>query len=520
MAKKKTAGETNLPLIVALIFFVLTTIAFGTLWYMQYSDHQAKEEAMKRAAAERAAAQGAAAEAELLAKVYRVYLGIGDEKDRTDLGAETKGREKIAAELRKINVELSKAAGYAGSAPPPNWVVWNPDDPTDLPKKGLVQSYIDARLKQQAAERTAAAAIQDFRSAVASLNAAIEELQKQTTNFQDQARNLPKDFATKLQQAVSSYDNRIKLYQAEEKKSRDELEQYAEQLAKMEREKKAMEQRIARLQEETDLLQDKLNQRRDVFEYDQPLGKILRRLSNNIVEIDLGSRDLVRPGLTFVVLPDDFPSKGRQSRLRRVRVPDERGGFRDDIRFIERATIEVVEVVGPTLSRARITYEPDPIRDGAAPGDLLYNAVWRKGAADHVALVGIFDTNGDGRDDIKHLVRDFTNMGIPVDAYYDLAKKQWVGQLTVQTRYVVVGQLPVQLLNDPLRDKKTEMIGLINAAVAEARRRGVQDVAYRDFFPRVGYRFNMDVTPDRINQAASEYIGGVFGDENIPTNKD
>ncbi len=520
MAKKKTAGETNLPLIVALVFFVLTTIAFGTLWYMQYSDHQAKEEAMKKAAAERAAAQGAAAEAELVAKVYRVYLGIGDEKDRTDLGAETKGREKIAAELRKINEEISKAAGYAVGAPPPNWVVWNPDSPTEPPSKGLVQAYVDARLKQQVAEKNAAAAIQDFRGAVATLKAVTDELQKQATNYQQQAQVLPKDFAVKLQEAVRNYDNRIKLYQAEEKKSRDELEQYSEQIAKMEREKKAMEQRIARLQEETDLLQDKLNQRKDVFQYDQPLGKILRRLSNNIVEIDLGARDLVRPGLTFVVLPDDFPSKGRQSRMRRVRVPDERGGFRDEIRFIERATIEVIEVVGPTLSRARITYEPEPIRDGAAPGDLLYNAVWRKGAADHIALVGIFDTNGDGRDDIKYLIRDLTNMGIPVDAYYDLAKKQWVGQLTVQTRYVVVGQLPVQLVNDPLRDKKTEMINLITKAVEEARRRGVQDVAYRDFFPRIGYRFNMDVSPDRINQAAGEYIGGVFGDENIPANRD
>ena len=48
-------------------------------------------------------------------------------------------------------------------------------------------------------------------------------------------------------------------------------------------------------------------------------------------------------------------------------------------RFVEKATIEVIEVLGPNLSRAGSPSEFDPIRDGVAPGDLLYNSVWRKG---------------------------------------------------------------------------------------------------------------------------------------------
>ena len=35
MARKK---ETNVPLILALVLFILTTIAFGVMWYLSYSD--------------------------------------------------------------------------------------------------------------------------------------------------------------------------------------------------------------------------------------------------------------------------------------------------------------------------------------------------------------------------------------------------------------------------------------------------------------------------------------------------
>lgn len=515
MAKKKS-GETNLPLIIAVVFFALTTIAFGVLWYMQYSDQQAKEEAMKKAAAERAAAQGAAADAELKAKIYRAYLGIADEKDRTDLGAETKGKEKITAELRRINEELAKAGGYLAGPPPPGLFIWNPDNPTEPPVRGLIQSYADARQKQAAAEKTARDAIQDFRNAVATLKTAADEFAKYSQDFQKKANDLPKEFQDKLRSIAEQYDNRVKAYMAEEEKARKELDTYADQVTRLEREKKLVEQKVNRLEQEVELLMDRVAQKRDVFEFDQPLGTVLRRLPNNLVEIDLGSRDLVRPGLTFVVLPDDFPQKGRQSRLRRIRVPDEQGIYRDQIRFVPRGQLEVVEVLGPSLSRARITEEPEPIRDGIAPGDLLYNAVWRKGAADHIALVGLFDINADGRDDIEQLTRDLINMGIPVDAYYDLRKKQWVGQMTAQTRYVVVGLLPVQNVGDPLVNRKSELIDQINKAVAEARRRGVQEIGYRDFFPRIGYRVKIDVPPAKINQAAMPYLGGVVSEEGNP----
>jgi RNA polymerase sigma factor (sigma-70 family) len=106
---------------------------------------------------------------------------------------------------------------------------------------------------------------------------------------------------------------------------------------------------------------------------DQPKGKVTRRMSDNLVEINLGTGDQIKPGLKLTVLPSDYAVRGRESRMRQFRVPDEQGNYRTVEQFIPKATVEVVEVLGPELSRARITYEYDDIRERAVTGDLLYD---------------------------------------------------------------------------------------------------------------------------------------------------
>ena len=241
------------------------------------------------------------------------------------------------------------------------------------------------------------------------------------------------------------------------------------------------------------------------FTFDEPQGKILRKLPEGVVEINLGSAAGVKPGLTFTVLPPDYPEKGRQSRMRMLRVPDGRGNYKSVENFVPKGAIEVYEVVGPTLSLARIQpgTEMDPIRDGVTVGDLIYNSAWRKGVADHIALIGIFDINGDGSDDIESVVRDLTKMGIPVDAYYDMKKRAWVGQVTERTRYIVEGYYPINTATDPNRDEKTKLLEAIGKAISEGKQKGVGTVNFRDFFSRMGYKFRLDVTDDKINQATA-----------------
>ncbi|HYH67438.1 MAG TPA: sigma-70 family RNA polymerase sigma factor [Urbifossiella sp.] len=129
----------------------------------------------------------------------------------------------------------------------------------------------------------------------------------------------------------------------------------------------------------------------------RPEGKVVRRLPNNIVEIDLGSDARVQPGRTFIVLPNDFPAKGRLSRLREFRAPDERGIMKTRTEFVPKGSIEVVEVLGPNLSQARITGEFDPIRDRVLAGDLIYKVAERKEPVHLIAAAVVRPVPGVGQ---------------------------------------------------------------------------------------------------------------------------
>jgi hypothetical protein len=261
----------------------------------------------------------------------------------------------------------------------------------------------------------------------------------------------------------------------------------------------------------TRLVLESSKEKGETFSFDEPQGKILRKLPEGVVEINLGSASGVRPGLTFTVLPTDFPEKGRQSRVRMLRAPDGKGGFKSVETFVPKGSIEVYEVVNERLSLARVQpgSELDPIRDGISQGDLLYNSVWRKGVADHVALIGIFDVNGDGIDDIEGVVRDLTKMGIPVDAYFDMKKRAWVGTVTERTRYVVEGNFAQNSPSDPNFEEKNKLLGAKDKAITEAKAKGVNTVNYRDFFSRMGYKFRLDISDDKINQATTPYLSNV-----------
>ncbi|MFO0823157.1 MAG: hypothetical protein U0792_08555 [Gemmataceae bacterium] len=321
---------------------------------------------------------------------------------------------------------------------------------------------------------------------------------------------LPAKFDQDLKAEIAKFEQRKQKFTQAEAASRADIEAISDERGRLERETKRQKDLIQSQLEHINLLiKEQAKNQVNQFAFEEPQGKILRRPEPGIVEINLGRNDLVRPGLTFTVLPNDYQEKGRQSRIRTMRIPDERGQYKNVERFVEKATIEVIEVVGPSLSRCRITQEFDPIRDGAAPGDLLYNSVWRKGTADRIALVGIFDVNGDGSDDIEFVIRDLNRMGIPVDAYFDLRQRKWIGQLTEQTRYLVEGWYPANSANDPNRDDKTKLIAAMTDAVKLGREKGVAIVKFQDFFPRMGYRVKLDLSVDRLNQATAPYLNRV-----------
>jgi hypothetical protein len=519
MAKSKTK-EASTPLIFSLVFFILTTVAFGVMWYLAYSDVEQARGNEAKAKSDLTKPRSDAREAELKARVYRTYMGIeidGVTDDKTVLAAESKPGDVIAAELNKINAAMAKKLGVPDAAGlPDDFKFWTTDEKNkakDSPAEGLTD--LIAKLKNKDVAYTAADKEREsYKSQVEAMKTAAKGLKDVQDKFQKEIERLPAEFKQDLKKVTDAFDTRTKAYQASEAASGKKITDVTEERDRLEGQVRKLKDQVASLQSDNQALQLRVTKSeggRDAFVFDEPQGKILRKLPEGVVELNIGSAAGVRPGLTFTVLPSDFPEKGRQSRMRMLRAPDGKGGFKSVETFVPRGAVEVYEVVGPTLSLARIQpgSELDPIRDSVGVGDLIYNSVWRKGVADHIALVGIFDINGDGTDDIESVVRDLTKMGIPVDAYYDMKKRAWVGQVTERTRYIIEGYMPINSALDPNREEKTKLLGAIGAAISEGKQKGVETVNFRDFFSRMGYKFRLDVNDDVINKATAPYLSNV-----------
>ncbi|HEY1191525.1 MAG TPA: hypothetical protein VGE74_28080 [Gemmata sp.] len=548
MAKSK---EASTPLIFALVFFVLTTIAFGVMWYLSYSEMETHVNAKKNAEKDLATLRTAKDEAERMVRVYRVWLGIPNgapEDDISIVNTEAKPNDKIAAEVKRLNEafaaklgtsiekEQKEASAFLKDELPKMtdealrayvkaeksgdsvgklinfWGLDKNGKVNPAPVEGLLDQIAKLHARDALSSESANKSLKNYQDLSAKIVTDSKALQTASDELRAVVKNLPVQLQKQIEDRIKQFDARTAQYQQAEAQAGKDVQAAKDAREEADRNLRKANATIAQLQQYNDRLTLEAKKgKNETFSFDEPQGKILRKLADGVVEINIGSAVGVRPGLTFTVLPTDFPEKGRQSRMRMIRTPDGKGGYRSIETFVPKGSIEVFEVVNERLSLARINpgSELDPIRDGVAQGDLLYNSAWRKGVADHIALVGIFDVNGDGIDDIESVVRDLTKMGIPVDAYFDMKKREWVGQVTERTRYVVEGYFPVSTATDPNRDEKTKLLNAMNKAINEGKQKGVNNINFRDFFGRMGYKFRLDVTDEKINQATAPYLSNV-----------
>jgi hypothetical protein len=227
--------------------------------------------------------------------------------------------------------------------------------------------------------------------------------------------------------------------------------------------------------------------------WDMPRGKIIRVEDGaKRVVIDKGSRDRVKPGLTFSVFAAGSGGRG-EGKLK--------------------ATIEVIRVIdaGSSLCKVNSLYDADGsevpvssttpsrvLRDGGSalqPGDLLFNLFW----GSHVAVVGIIDFPGyeakspaGQMDDMNAFLRQLERMGVIVDAYTDLRDGKLVGELSLNTNFVILGS-PVLKSGDAAGEGRAKGINEAIAKVrADAAERGMFIISPANFAVLSGHRRNGD----------------------------
>lgn len=188
-----------------------------------------------------------------------------------------------------------------------------------------------------------------------------------------------------------------------------------------------------------------LNQlRADKFETTQ--GEIRYVVAGgNVVTINLGSADALRPGVTFGVIDGD------ETRLQDAKV---------------KATIQVSQVQGPHLAQGRVVARPD-ISSPIIPGDKIFSPFWAPGRVVKIALAGDIDIDGDGRNDNSAIKGQILAAGAEVAAEIS-STGAVTGKLDPTIRFMVVGQDP-----DASNDQNAQVIAIMGNVKARAAELGL-----------------------------------------------
>ncbi len=508
MAKIKSnggGGEGKTPLVIALVFFVLATIVCGVLAYTFQGDIAAAKTEADTAKEESKTARNELSKAQDTVRLHQVVLGMGTEDDRPKLAASANKdflKDEHAKIIARINNQLQTAieaekGAFVGTGqkfdPQPakffSWPWPNQGELLVAPSPGpLVPTIVKNFAEREMAISKFNADKKTVAGLEAELKSAKEDYDKQKGRFAAATANIPaqidkirEDLKKDLELKKAEFTTASKDYRVDIGKAKDAYDLEVQRANEI-------NSKLKNIQDQLDRELTKQSDTEDPFQFETPKGSVTATfVSQNLVEIDLGSSDNVRAGLTFVVHPREAKTTGLKK---------------------AKAKVEVIEVLGANLSRARVTEVADVIRGSILKGDLLYNAVWRKGSVDHVVLYGIFDIDGDGTDDIKAVSRALSKMGIAVDGYYDLSSRKWMEGTgpTDRTAYAVAGAVPSAFAGDGLLKEKADLISSINAASEESKKKGARVVKYRDFFPKIGYTVKYDVNDQTVNQAAAKYL--------------
>jgi hypothetical protein len=465
--RKQGQPESKRALIIFLVFFILTTIGGGLFGYQGYMADQGKDDKIKQEVAKSKGLDDQSTFYEYQALLYRRYLGQtlpDDKKARLDTldrqfkeATESWASFKDKDDLKAVVIDLDKRLKFASPEKPPR--------------------NFDEALKDQI--RAAEAAKADIKPFIVQkdddkkrADTAVREMQ---TDKETYTKNL-KDLAKKLeddQKGLVDQKESLKklLEQAQADKEKVALE-LAEVKKKAQMDLVKKDKDIADLAKRAELLEIEVNKVKfkDIEVPDlqmRSVGRVVDRKGESAF-INLGLVQRMTPQVTFSIHaagPDGQP------------LPQSKG------------SVEVVNVF-ETGSQGKILLEKnknDPIQQG----DLIVNPNWNPDRRKHVAIAGLVDLTGEGRNQMREFRQVLERQGVIVDAFLEPQDNNWVVSgkgISRETNFLIMGEdLPDTKGADAsgasknLQDKNAEL-------VKQARQNGVFIVSLRNYLDMIGYQ--------------------------------
>ena len=429
MAKRESQG-----LQIALIIFVLITIALGITSFIFFKKFEEQE---KLAIAAGKTEKAAIKERNDAQREFKAVV-----KDLTGMENATLAevRERKTDDMHQYDDTFD---------------VMNSPRPDGLTQTYPValQHLTDAILAQHRKNITLAENIERLEADKEQIQIAAN---KRVETEQQNAQTAAADLTAQVEKYGAKYEDHIGTYtkfeddirdgnvelRAVEDKARQEKDKLIEQIVEKEK------QRVAAVNE--------VKENYD-HDFEKPDGKITHiSAAQKMVWINLGSADGLRRQIPFSVFDRDATEIEKNE---------------------PKGSIEIVRVMGPHRAQARITR--DYLTDPLLPGDKIFNTSFNPGRAERFGIAGFIDIDGDGRSDLQLLRSIIRTSGGEIDAEVN-DEGQRTGKLSIKTKYLILGDLPT--------DEDAKIIEEFSALNREATNEGVQTISLSKFLEYIGFQ--------------------------------
>ncbi len=347
-----------------------------------------------------------------------------------------------------------------------------------------------------------------LKGTIISLNTKMREATLARDKLQEQLAVEIAQFEQKLSEANKALDTEKKARGDADKRQSDGDKIHQEEIAKKDADIAEYKKEFSNLQTQHDELKDATDKRiADLDKRIQGLVSINKKLANELDEktrpsfevpsgqirfvdtlgkkvwIDIGEAEGLKPRTTFSVYRKQHSGVGRGT------VKGTVGG--EDIK----ASIEVTRVMEAHLSEARILTED--IYSPIMKGDPIYSPLWSAGHDEAFSFVGIVDLDGDGKDD-RDLLKEFVSTagGVidndvsPKGVLTVNGKVEDKPKVTEHTKFLVIAKIPE--VSDTADPDEIAAILKINGYRKDledaARERGVRVISLSDFLTYIGYK--------------------------------
>ncbi len=417
------AARENQGLQIALIIFVVLTIMLIVSTYMFFSKFQEEREKSKALTADNAKQMKAAADARDESDAVKVKIGAESKDTKESIDARAKKDfETYGKGIPEANQNYRYLVEQLGSE------LKNAN--TRIAEITANETKLNDKIKSDETDKE-----KEIEKYTQTVSATAEDLVKSRKAFDDDRAKITSS-AAKLKE---KFDGELKGFEDVKKKSAAELAVVAEERGKLEQQlrKNSEEEERKRKSNET------------------PDGKIVKvDQRNRTAWINRGTADGLRRQTSFSVIDaeDSNPLEARQ-----------------------KGKIEVVRLINEHMAEARIV--EDDLSNPLMQGDPIFSPTWEPGRTEHFALAGRMDIDKDEKSDLDR-VRELVllNGGIIDEEIGDDDSK--TGQMTVNTKYLVLGDPPAQ-------ESKSKNYGDIQS---EAQLLGVKTMKLDEFLNYLGYK--------------------------------